>query len=619
MMTSPLGAEEATVAGLREWREREGYIALVVAAIFSAVVIPSFHFTLMRIPNPPPDSLGIRLWTAGFSLAVLAVIWLVPLARKSAYRFHALFAVVIMSQSAAQMAFDGDYALLVGSALLIVLGLAMIFVDVWQILASNAIAFAFHIVYSTVHFGVDPVNTNVLFLYGIAHVWACVFGFLFIRSREREVRARLRSEELQGDREAFLRAYDPVTELRNRHALLEYLSPHPGRFAVVTLHVDHPDPALHRDPPRFAQILGAVARRLRTSSPATAEVFRGAGDTLVTIERGIAPGESADRVATRVLESMAAPLDDVSPGFFARLSVAHGVYPDDAANLEDLLEALEASFGERGSYVAKLRGSAPRDIAHDIERMQRLTVDLHEVVGRGELRLDYQPFISADGAVLGTEALVRWHHPELGVLPPGGFLHFPEQSDLIVPVGDWVVRESARRAAAWQYDGIDLIVSFNVSGKQFSDVSLHARLQSALGEAKVLATHLEMEITETMVMEDPIEARQTLMRCKAIGFGVALDDFGTGYSSLSSLSSLPVDVVKIDRSFVAGLPDQQESCEIARAIIVLGHTLGRKVCAEGAEDERQLRWLVAAGCDRLQGFWIGRPMAANSVPAWIDS
>jgi EAL domain-containing protein (putative c-di-GMP-specific phosphodiesterase class I) len=250
------------------------------------------------------------------------------------------------------------------------------------------------------------------------------------------------------------------------------------------------------------------------------------------------------------------------------------------------------------------------------EALRRLSLesDLRRALERDEMTLHYQPQVElATGRVVGAEALVRWQHPRLGLISPAEFVPLAEASGLIVPIGEWVLREATRRCGQWQKRGFGpLRVAVNLSPRQLQQEGLVETVCDALGEAGLDARSLELEVTESSLMSNRETAASTLRALRAIGVGVAIDDFGTGYSSLSYLRHLPVDTLKIDRSFVHDAAADPNDKAIVSTIIGLGHSLGMSVKAEGVEDEEQSRLLRAMQCDLAQGYLYGRPVPADA-------
>jgi len=240
-------------------------------------------------------------------------------------------------------------------------------------------------------------------------------------------------------------------------------------------------------------------------------------------------------------------------------------------------------------------------------------------LARGEFVLHFQPQIdAATGVLVGAEALMRWNHPERGLLLPDAFIELAEQQRLMLPLGQWALREAARCARRWFDGGVGHVpVAVNLSTVQFQTSGFTALVEQMLKEEGVDGSLLELELTERMLMDDLPEVRRKLSELKALGMRIAVDDFGTGYSSLAHLKALPIDKMKIDRAFVEDLPGDVESGAIARAIIQMSRGLGLKVIAEGVETEAQRAFLTDAGCDELQGLLISGPLTAELFEAWI--
>ena len=240
---------------------------------------------------------------------------------------------------------------------------------------------------------------------------------------------------------------------------------------------------------------------------------------------------------------------------------------------------------------------------------------LRKALEQGEFVIYYQPKVSlADGSVIGVEALLRWFHPDLGLVPPAEFIPLAEECGLIVAMGRWVVRQVCAQVRDWRDQGLCVPpVSINVSALQFNDPALLGELQEALQQAGLPPDQLELELTESALMADPERANEVLHRARAMGARISIDDFGTGYSSLSYLKRFPAGTLKIDRSFVRGLPEDGDDLAIAGAVIAMAGSLGLTVVAEGVESSAQLQALRELGCDEIQGFLTGRPMPAEAM------
>jgi EAL domain-containing protein (putative c-di-GMP-specific phosphodiesterase class I) len=253
--------------------------------------------------------------------------------------------------------------------------------------------------------------------------------------------------------------------------------------------------------------------------------------------------------------------------------------------------------------------------------LERLHIEnnLRQAIERDEFELHFQPLLDAHGQyTVGAEALIRWRHPELGLMPPGRFIPIAEETGLIVPIGEWVLEQASRQQSAWRKAGLgDLFVAVNISAIQFRQERFLNTVGDILQRTGINPASLELELTETILMED-VEANIRLMgSLKAMGVNLAVDDFGTGYSSLNYLNRFPLDKLKVDRSFVSDMLSDPTNLAITKAIIGLGHTIGLRVTAEGVEHEEELCILQSVACDEVQGFYFAPPMPAGEFAKWL--
>ena len=286
----------------------------------------------------------------------------------------------------------------------------------------------------------------------------------------------------------------------------------------------------------------------------------------------------------------------------------------------DVVSMAEAQVQQAASACNRARRAGGNDFAVYDEAMARsaaktlsLATDLQHAVENGELRLHYQPKLdAASGDLVGMEALVRWMHPVLGMISPKEFIPIAEDTGLIVTIGRWVLREACRQNAAWQQAGMRrLRVAVNLSARQFRSGYLLDEIDATLSETSLSASSLELEITESMVMEDPEGVIKLLGRIRSRGIHLSLDDFGTGHSSLAYLKRFPIDCVKIDREFIKDMPQDTDDVAIARTIVAMAKSLGLSTVAEGVETYEQFGMLKIMGCDQIQGFYFSRPLPAD--------
>jgi EAL domain-containing protein (putative c-di-GMP-specific phosphodiesterase class I) len=331
--------------------------------------------------------------------------------------------------------------------------------------------------------------------------------------------------------------------------------------------------------------------------------------------------DAVTQLADRLRAELARPFELAGREYFVSASVGVAVSDPDADGPEDLLRDADAAM-----YQAKDRGRnqiAAFDSTLRGRLLRRLDLvhDLHRSIERDELLLHYQPLVDvATGEVAGLEALLRWVHPEQGVIPPGEFIPVAEDTGLILELGDWVIREAIRQIAVWNAarpSDRPLFVSVNVSARQLGGGSLLDTVAEALATAGVPGGQLCLEITESALMADPELAASVLHGARALGARVAIDDFGTGYSSLAYLRELPVGVLKIDRTFVAGLDSDGRDLALIQAVLGLAEEFGMIACAEGVETSTQLEKLHAAGCTLAQGYLFARPQPAAELSALI--
>ncbi|WP_054913279.1 bifunctional diguanylate cyclase/phosphodiesterase [Pseudomonas sp. NBRC 111127] len=325
----------------------------------------------------------------------------------------------------------------------------------------------------------------------------------------------------------------------------------------------------------------------------------------------------AIHVAENILASLVRPFVLENREFFVTASIGIALSPQDGSELSQLMKNADTAMyhaKERGKnnfqfYQAEMNASA-------LERLE-LESDLRHAMEQNEFILYYQPQFSGDGKRLtGAEALLRWRHPTRGLVPPGDFIPVIEELGLVVDVGDWVLREASRQLKAWHKAKVRVPkVSVNISARQFSDGQLGTRIATIFEECGLPPACLELELTESILMREVNEALQILASLKNLGLSIAVDDFGTGYSSLNYLKQFPIDVLKIDRTFVDGLPEGEQDAQIARAIIAMAHSLNLAVIAEGVETHEQLEFLREHGCDEVQGYLFGRPMPAHQFEA----
>ena len=369
---------------------------------------------------------------------------------------------------------------------------------------------------------------------------------------------------------------------------------------------------------------GAVASAADPKQTGDALLARFGGDEFMLLLAGRpsreAALEAAAEVARRILAAIEAPLQAAGRPISVTASIGVALTPGDADTAAELIRHADTAM-----YLAKARGRANWQffepaLATSAYAALVMEGELAQALERSELTLHFQPQVrTCDGSLAGAEALVRWRHPERGLLLPDEFIPLAEQLRLMQPLGTWVLREAVLAARRWQTAGLAggrLTVAVNLSTRQFRADDFVVEVAALLRETGLPAPLLELELTERMLMDDPVRTLARIAELKALGVGLSVDDFGTGHSSLGQLRELPIDKMKIDRSFVADLPGDRDAAAIARAIIQMGRSLGITVVAEGVETEPQRRFLTEEACDELQGDGVSAPLAAGAFEAW---
>ncbi|HWI11121.1 MAG TPA: EAL domain-containing protein [Burkholderiaceae bacterium] len=419
---------------------------------------------------------------------------------------------------------------------------------------------------------------------------------------------------------------DLATGLPNRHALLNRLSEATlaaGRedrgLSLLVMEIDRL--GLARDSLGHAggeHLLKAVAQRLlKLASGAGMIAHLGGGEFALLVD---ASGEAAAQSMARALvDGVARPFHIGSAEIYASVAVGVALWPTDADGPDELLDRACASAQRaRESGSNRICFYTPEANARTATRLANET-GLRRALDRNELYLSYQPQVDlGSGRVIGLEALARWKDATRGDISPADFIPLAEETGLIVPIGEWVLRTACMDSMRWQAEGLAPVrVAVNLSMLQLQQPDIVQRIQAILQETGLNPRHLGVEVTESMVMEQVEHVAQTLSQLRAIGVEIALDDFGTGYSNLSYLSKLPIDVLKIDRSFVHEVTAPTQDVSITRALINMAHGLNMKVLAEGVENEGQLALLVASRCDQIQGYYFSRPARADAIAAML--
>ncbi|MBL8218796.1 MAG: bifunctional diguanylate cyclase/phosphodiesterase, partial [Bryobacterales bacterium] len=365
------------------------------------------------------------------------------------------------------------------------------------------------------------------------------------------------------------------------------------------------------------QMLLEISRRVRHNLPDGAGLGRFGGDEFAILVENLQQPSEAEEIARRLLRSLDVPFQVNGREIYCSASIGIATWNSSCTSVEDLLRDADTAM-----YSAKGRGGGECAVFDEAMRKSaaaRLEIEngLRKAIDRKELHVYYQPKICLDSGVLvGFEALLRWQRPDLGVVSPADFISVAEATGQIVAIGEWAIREACRQMMAWQSQFSQvppLRISVNLSVRQFRQPDIAGRIARILEETGLAPEHLQLEITESVLMEDPDNAIVTARKLKDLGVGIKLDDFGTGYSSLSYLCRMPIDTLKIDRSFIVRMKENNTDLEVVRTVIALARSLGLEVVAEGVECGDQVAQLRALGCQFGQGYYFGRPINASET------
>ncbi len=422
---------------------------------------------------------------------------------------------------------------------------------------------------------------------------------------------------------AHLVQHDPLTELPNRllfhdraEQALAAAQANKRGCALLLLDLDHfqsiNDSLGHSI---GDQLIKAVVQRLQGLLEPGVTLARMGGDEFAVLLEDSPQAAHAATVAQAIIDGLKDPFVLEGHTLFISASVGISLFPGDAPGAEQLLRnADSALFKAKGNGRGGYALYTEELTAHAQQRVE-MTAELQRALAQDELRVYYQPVHDlASGQLVGVEALVRWLHPERGLIPPGEFIPIAERTGLIADIDAWVMTQSCRQMCQWQAQGHELdFIAVNVSSRLFGHRELYQQVARILADTGLNPARLELEVTESAVMEDPESALEQMHRLRELGLRLSIDDFGTGYSSLLRLKRLPVQKLKIDQGFVAGLPQDEDDAAIVRVIIALGRSMGMQIHAEGIEQPEQAQFLREQGCELGQGYWYGRPMPAGDL------
>lgn len=425
----------------------------------------------------------------------------------------------------------------------------------------------------------------------------------------------------------YLAHHDPLTGLANRVLFRERLDqairrakPTRDRVAVLFMDLDGfktiNDTLGH---PVGDEMLAKVAQRLVGSVRSKDTVARMGGDEFTLVLSDFSGLRSIDFLSRKIIKRMSEPYQVANRTAYVTASIGIALFPDDGIDADRLLQNADTAM-----YHAKAQGKNgfayfSQELNQKAFERFELETALREALRRDEFVLYYQPQVDLNAQrVVGCEALIRWNHPNKGMLSPVRFIDLAEETGLIKPMGEWVMRKACEQAGLWRAQGLPpLRVAVNMSGGQVTGDEIIQEVRNTLSETRMDARLLDIEITESTLMKDADTAIEILRDLKRLGVGLSIDDFGTGYSSLSQLKRFPVDKLKIDKSFVENLETDRDDAAIVRAIIAIGHNLKLKVMAEGVENQRQLALVHAGGCDEVQGYYFSRPVPADEFARFV--
>jgi diguanylate cyclase (GGDEF)-like protein len=622
-------ALEAIALGRHGWQHPGIASALVAFAIACSGQLCGLAFIAGRDPDPP----AIAGSAFSFSVAAVVTQWVLAQANNS------------FPGSTAAQVWAAGWLLLALAGFSAALWLACRPRGVWRTPPEARMVLAVVLAAAILGLGADipgelrlpdvgccteDVRDSRLLAVAIASVAAAalIIRQLIASFRHRMEESASRSRHDVAEAHARLHhiaTHDPLTGLPNRNLLKERLARsfadrrQPGRtIAVAAIDLDRFSSINHSLGHAVGDgVLVEIAHRLEAAVPAPHTLARVGGDSFGLLIDSVSARIEAHAITSAMLAAMEQPFIVHGEEIRVRVSIGVSVCPDDARRGDDLFAHAEAAL------VSVKRHGGGRALFFDpsmsdsMQERLALENDLRRALAAREFEIHFQPQIATrTGRILSVEALVRWRHPQKGLIGPSSFIPLAEQTGLIVPLDAWVLREACRQAHTWASQaGINLKVAVNLSAMQFRCPDIIETIVSAVSAAGLAPQVLEIELTESALMIDPEGAASALELLRSMGVSIAIDDFGTGYSSLSYLRRLPIDKLKIDRSFIRDLPTSATDESIVRAIVALAHSVGLQVVAEGVETAEQLERIRALGCDQWQGYYCCPPQTAAELSA----
>ena len=441
-----------------------------------------------------------------------------------------------------------------------------------------------------------------------------------------DVTERKRAEE----RLVFLAYHDDLTGLPNRRRFFDDLAAaaHRGQSgAAVLLSLDRYRRITESLGPALGElVLVAAAQRLSElqdlgeASAHCCDLFNFEGDLFAMLVRGEAAADTVSRLAERVVAATESPLQVEGRDLFVTFSIGVACYPQDGSDADTLVRNAESALQKalhEGSNGIQFYSQEMN--ARALDRLE-LEHELRQALARNELDLHYQLQVDQAGGVVGVEALARWRNPRRGMVSPAHFIPLAEETGLIVPIGEWVLRTACAQARRWRDGGgPDMVMAINLSPRQFRDKRLPGLVRRVMAETGMAPQNVELEVTESAAMQDVESSVAIMQELKAIGVHLSIDDFGTGYSSLAYLKRFPLDKIKVDQSFVRNMAEDGNDAAIVQAVVALGHSLNLRVIAEGVETEAQAALLKDYDCEEMQGYLFSKPQPAQEIPALLGA
>lgn len=463
---------------------------------------------------------------------------------------------------------------------------------------------------------------------GLLSIIIIMIGLTLLLKRQVAIRTNELQLEVDERREAErmldeLAYYDSLTKLPNRISLLEYLKVAIARarrkktkMAVLFIDIDRfktVNDTLGHD--AGDQLIVEIAKRLQTCLRDEDSIHRFGGDEFVAILQDVQDLSDINYVAKRMLNCLSKPVKINSTEIFSSVCIGVSLYPDDDDDIDNLLK-----FADAAMYHAKDQGGNNyqfynQTLTQRVQQRLDLESRLRRALENEEFILHYQPIYNLKNKTpIGVEALIRWQDPEHGLIMPDNFIPLAEETGLIISIGDWVLEQACKQVVEWESQGFgQLLLAINISSIQFDYGKLYSSVISILEHTGLAAKQLELEITERMFLNITDNVKDTLDKLTHDGVNFSIDDFGTGYSSLSYLKQLPIDTLKIDRSFIMGIPEDKDDVQITATVVTMAHGLGMDVVAEGIETEEQLQYLNSLNCCRGQGYFLSKPQSSKNI------